>query len=105
MNDRDYFAMHAPMSIPDWFKGEYSGDMPRIPDAPSHWGAAEAAQLSDLKAGIGFVSTARQEVAEFFALYLAARDKQNAWRDRQRERKYFAWRWYYADMMIAARKP
>jgi hypothetical protein len=101
---RAYFATHAPQSIPDWFKGERTTSVPAIPDAPSHWGAAQASQFADLKNGTGLVSHASPEVADFYARWLAAKDRQNAWRDQQRERKYFAWRWYYADQMMASRR-
>lgn len=106
MNDRDlrdYFAAHAPLPVPDWFKGESGKAMPTVPDAPSYWNAAQAAQFSDLKQGIGLVSHAAREVAEFYAIYLAAKARHAAWRDEQREKKYFAWRWHYADQMMANR--
>jgi hypothetical protein len=101
---REYFAAHAPLPIPDWFKGDHGNNMPLIPDAPSHWGAAEASQFVDLKNGIGLVIHAKQEVAEFYACWLVAKSKQAAWKDQMREKKYFAWRWYYADQMIASRR-
>jgi hypothetical protein len=104
MNDRDYFAAHAPLPIPDWFKGEYSGDMPAIPDVPAHWSALQSAQFSDLKEGISMIANASREVAEFYSIWLDAKGKHAAWRDRQREKKYFSWRWHYADQMMASRK-
>lgn len=104
MNDRDYFAAHAPLPIPDWFKGEPGNNMPLIPDVPASWGAAQSAEFVDLKEGRGLIVNAAPEVADFYARWLVAKNKQNVWRDQMRERKYFAWRWYYADQMIASRR-
>jgi len=104
MNDRDYFAAHAPYQIPEWFRFDAGNNMPRVPDAPSHWGAAQSTEFLDLKEERSRVVDVSMEVAEFYARWLEARGKHAAWRDQMRERKYFAWRWYYADQMIANRR-
>lgn len=107
MNDRDlrdYFAAHAPLPIPDWFKGDPGNNMPLIPDVPTHFGAAQASQFVDLKHGVGLVAHASPEVAEFYSRWLIAKNKQSVWKDQQREKKYFAWRWYYANQMMASRR-
>lgn len=98
---REFFAAHAPQQIPDWFKGERSGDLPSVPDAPLGWGAAKSAEFLELKEGRLERAASSPEVMAFFDIWRVARDAQAAWRDRQREKKYFAWRWHYADQMMA----
>lgn len=70
---RQMYAMHAPMPVPDWFKHEPDTPMPRVPD------------LNGTNASEHFAAKAALE----------------AWRDQQRIAKFFAWRWLFADMMLA----
>lgn len=102
MTLRDYFAAHAPDKIPDWFKGEYAADMPIEPVVPSSWSAAQSAEFSDLKEGM-LLAAVSPEVADFYGTWKLAHEQRAAWRDRQRARKYFSWRWHYADMMLKER--
>jgi hypothetical protein len=73
MTLRDYFAAHAP-AVPDWFKHEPTSPMPHI---------------------VAGNETMREHV-ESKMIY-------NAWVNEQKAFKFFAWRTFYADAMLAER--
>lgn len=105
MKLRAYFAVRAPEEIPAWFKGPAlrAVKLP-VPDAAI---AEEAAEWNrdpcyDLD-GV-FDDGERQRLARE---YSDAMDKYGseivAAQAEMEVARYFAWRWHYADMMLAAR--
>lgn len=94
---RDQFAMAAPAKIPDWFKG---------PDA-----------VYEPYAGIGSECWNKHTDDEGILMVdcpacKEAEKKENERNKRNRlaslrasEVRFFAWRYYYADQMLAARQP
>ncbi|MDN4061172.1 hypothetical protein QPK31_23410 [Massilia sp. YIM B02769] len=100
MSLRDYFAVRAPKA-PDWFRYQPTTPQPQLP-SPICLTEPQRDQFS----GLGECFTADEvdrEVVEFAALYGKAEEARAAWRDEQRKAKFFAWAWYYADAMLAAR--
>jgi len=101
MTLRDYFAARAP-SAPDWFKHKATSSRPVIPAPP-------VALTTEQRADLGFANdegddyaldpVVRRDIAE----RQAAEQELQRWREEQREAKFFAWRWHYADMMLAER--
>lgn len=106
MSLRDYFAAHAPDDIPFWFTG------PDLPEPPKPVPPPEIADYvrkwwfdnepSDL---VGFLPDdapiEHHEMADAFQNENVAHcDAIENRRNQLVIRKYFAWRWYYADMMI-----
>jgi hypothetical protein len=103
---RQWYATHAP-AAPDWFKYQSAEAAPVFPETrvvPDHWDMAKRTQLDDLKA-TGFTFAPDPEVTDFFQKCAKAKAAVDEWRNRQREAKFFAWRFYYADMMIKTGSP
>lgn len=107
----DYFAAHAP-EIPDWFEFAFARDYdfgkpPEVPDMPCldqkqrdtvRWMANEGYGESDVDDSLRDLWP---HVATYKA-YFKARDKhQHA----SKVRRFVAWRWFYAESMLAARAP
>lgn len=105
MTMRQYFAAHAPHPVPDWFKFRDREPMPIEPEIPTTWTTAQRDEFVRLKNGEVKEFATDPAVAEFYRPWSQARGDMNAWRDRQRAAKFFAWRWYYADMMVAGATP
>jgi hypothetical protein len=113
---RDYFAAHAPQEIPDWFQppGE---PVPAVAhryfflQADERWNAltTEAKRLHlDEHDEMGAEHVSDPVVREVIVSATArtaenheAVKKANA---RNEAARYFAWRWHYADQMLAARQ-
>lgn len=75
MSLRQYYAAHAPM-VPEWFGIQPPDDDPK-PTLPREIPMGDNGQN-----------------------YIEGKENYEAWLRRQRERRYFAWRWRYADMML-----
>lgn len=102
MTLRDYFAARAPQPAPDWFKHEPSSKRPVAPDA-ALLTDAQREQLAGLGDYYDFTDV-DAEVVAFAEARDAAAEALEAWRNEQRRIKFFAWRWFYADMMIKTRE-
>jgi len=100
MNEREYFAAHAP-DAPDWFKYEPPSNRPLMPATPSNF---TVEQHDLLKNFICHDSCPDRFVSQLVRRREEAKQAQEVWRNACRERKFFAWRWYYADQMIEAGK-
>jgi hypothetical protein len=113
---RDYFAAQAPDDIPDWFV--IDADEPLLPMVLS-----TSAALNMQPGYADLSETLKKELREWMndcsweldepnqstigrAALRAIKESADA-RDSERrarkERRYFAWRWYYADAMLALR--
>lgn len=99
MSLRQMYAMNAPQA-PDWFRFEPENTQPGVPPVPQKWGAEQRAEFAYIKDGSLDIGAALPEVREFWRSYGPAREKLEAWRLDMRSRKFFAWRWFYADMML-----
>ena len=102
MELRDYLAAHAP-AIPEWFRLASNERCPPAPSVPAYFDTAQRAEFVSLKDGQLWPDQARAEVREFYEVWRAQKDVQDLWRNHMRERKFFAWRYHYADQMMAAR--
>jgi len=104
LSAREYFAARAPAEIPQWFKGPEC-DVPNSPadefaDFVNLHGGAYSPMGLALKAWEN--SGGKIDPPEEFR-DIAARIV--AYNEAHREydiKRYFAWRWYYADMMVAS---
>lgn len=119
MTMRDYFAAHAPTEIPDWFyeaggvKTGNRGKPPEIPswkDLPIHlqnfakeWQLDPCQyDLTDIKSE-NLTDADMMRLDKFQSSVFEANENRIKWVREAREAVYISWRWYYADMMIAAR--
>lgn len=100
MSMRQYYAAHAP-AAPDWFRFETDNLPPTVPSVPQGWDTEQRAEFLMIKEGSIDEACAKLEVREFWRIYSPARAKLEVWRMDMRKRKFFAWRWFFADMMIA----
>jgi hypothetical protein len=99
MTMRQWYAAHAP-NAPEWFRLDVE-DMPtKIPAVPENWDAAERAEFAMIKEGTLPPAAASDDVQVFWKRYEQARLRAEAWRQEMRQKKFFAWRWFYADMML-----
>ena len=105
MSLRDYFAAHAPAEIPTWFydgfvKKEYDGPAMPDPDAVEN--------ISDRDMCIEWmrdpVFDLPEHLRRFQNAVKAHRQAMDRHRSDEHARVYIAWRWAYADAMLAARE-
>lgn len=103
---RDYFAANAPADPPEWFQPVIDEPpLPEMPPLPPALGNADHAQKV---AAHGFF--ARQYAgSQSYELAKEYEQAFNAWKEQcnqvqfaRDERRYFAWRWYYAEKVIEA---
>lgn len=100
---RDYFAARAPLEIPAWFQGPESrvlirplpGD--RIVPWVENWLRDPCYDLADV-----VEDDARDEAIAFEALMREFWAAQTRVKQEREIARYFAWRWHYADQMLAA---
>lgn len=97
---RVYFAMHAPADIPEWFTVPPPTPKPAIPelkDLPmidrEHYASLRDGTLAEAQASLGALGLYRE--------FMKADRDLAAWYTNQAKAKYFAWRWFYADQMLA----
>lgn len=95
---RDYFAAHAPDQIPEWFTGPKSPIV--IPPMPSTDSLSEA----DAKTARGWLHGDIEDLPDHLLFYGEAVVARGVAIEQKKAdenvRRYFAWRWYYAGMMI-----
>jgi hypothetical protein len=99
MSMRQWYAAHAP-AVPEWFRLKDDGDWPKVPSVPDEWGPVERGEFSMIKDGSMLPAAACDDVQVFWRRYEPARVRAEAWRQEMRQKKFFAWRWFYADMML-----
>lgn len=103
MTLRQWYAAHAP-AVPEWFRLRDDGDWPKVPSVPDEWGPVERGEFSMIKDGSMLPAAACDDVQVFWRRYEPSRARFEAWRNKMKARKFFAWRWYYADQMIASER-
>lgn len=95
---RDYFAAHAPTDIPAWFRTEH-------PPAPIFPKPADLSEKHRRQwEGLGEWLEPHEvdpEVIVFRDLYHEALKAKDAYDAACAAATFFAWRWHYADQMIA----
>jgi hypothetical protein len=94
---RAYFASHAP-EAPDWFKYQPPTNKPLMPPMPNF----TPEQKEKFEQFVCHDTCRDWEVSQYVRQREQAKAAQDGWRDACRERKFFAWRWYYADQMMAS---
>lgn len=100
---RQWYATHAP-DVPQWFRLDTEDLPPKVPAVPENWDAAERAEFAMIKEGTLPMEAACDDVQIFWRRYEPARVRAEAWREEMRQKKFFAWRWHYADMMLETEK-
>lgn len=102
---REYFITHAP-EMPPWFRYEPSEVPPNPlePNAEQELSEAHQKELAAWAAGSETdFSSLSSPVREFMVRWQRvqdARKKFREWQMQSRERKWWAWREYFADMMM-----
>lgn len=107
----DYFAAHAPDEIPLWFKPEplkrplKPNPDPVIAGLAKSWlkdPCYDFPSIFDQESGE--YSTEYRRIAEAFEKAISDWNEENRRIDRlESERRYFQWRWYYAEQMLEHR--
>lgn len=123
---RDFLASNAPSEVPDWFKCTGLLELPALPKIPtlmqalesspgfdSIKGKAEAVDevLDYLHEGVeperqplkDIVAFARDMIGAARDAFKAAEQHRRQVMDENAARRFFAWRWHYADQMLKAR--
>jgi hypothetical protein len=110
MTLRDYFAARAPAEIPAWY--DYRPRDPRPPNVPP-FQMLPAYLLEAARAWINDPCYDLQDTASVGDDKALLRAFTEAWDEQKlaleiydaqkKVGRYFAWRWYYADMMLEAR--
>lgn len=102
MTLRDYFATHAPTSIPIWFTHvEPSKD--NLPAMPDHLQLDEVHQKIARDWEEDPVYDLPEELTWYGEKVFAYRHAWALWRDENSAARFFQWRWHYADGMLAER--
>lgn len=101
MSLREWYATHAPQ-CPEWFKHEPESPCPFVPK-PDRLKTSQRDELGLLGIWLD-ASQVDPAVAAFARERDIAESEKRRWINQQKEKKFFAWRWYYAEMMIATSK-
>lgn len=118
ISQRDFFAAHAPVEIPEWFKVK-ANPAPTRPTAKEFtndrllaeyldgWAKdPEFSPLDILNASEFSKREDRRELGQKVVLFQTAVENyyhaKQQHTEHQKSARYFAWRWAYADGMIAA---
>lgn len=105
LTKREYFAAMAPDSIPEWFSHE-SRKMPNPPviEVPEHLQALCADWVQDSRWDLP-ESEGYKADAKFLSGYQAAWERywseKADWKELDRQSRYFQWRVFYANRLIA----
>lgn len=94
---RDYFAANAP-DIPDWFDGPPSDVAPPSVMTMVQWRVKNESPPKPLETARETVQRNLREWNKYKAERAAERD---TWERQQSARRFFAWRWHYADQMLS----
>lgn len=97
-----YYAAHTP-AIPNWFMPEGASEEDEAPSIPSTHGLNEfhKRQLAMVLADQLDRNDADLQVRSFLHKFDEAKDGKDTVKRRTLERRFFAWRKYYADMMVS----
>lgn len=110
---RDLYALHAPEEVPGWFEFQGS-DAPPLPEAPGGLSdrAADLAfrirgnEIYDIGWAVAAASINETEASSLRAYrddLIAALSARQAHAKTVQAQRFIAWRWHYADLMLAAR--
>lgn len=106
LSKREYFAARAP-EAPDWFRFTPEEGRPpqvELPDPEKELNTWEQEELRVWKDGEGMDFTKLSTNVRAFMLRYQkahqANERFQHWRMKNREAKYWSWRFYYADQMI-----
>lgn len=119
LTKREYYAMHAPVEVPDWFKPKveprpigvksmhqmfgnisthrYKDYFVGANGKKSHWDGEED-QFFDPENEVP--EEFKKEVEDHLASYLDYRERVELWTETYNREQYFQWRWYWADQML-----
>lgn len=98
MSLRDWFAGHAP-DAPEWFDFDFGEAEPKAPESVGSWAAHGDEITSHRKGTDGY-----EKVVEYRKKEAFYREAEKAWRRRRELARLSAWRFSYADAMLAARE-
>lgn len=100
MSMREWYATHAPVTPPGWFVYE-AGKPPSLPSPEQYLTPAQRKDMDDLLNDRITPEQADPAVLRFAKTRDDAERNQRRWEAETRKKTYFAWRFAYADMMIA----
>lgn len=99
---RDHFAATAP-DMPSWFHCAPSRPRPVAPSPDDHLSDEKRKEYRRAMNERWDDEDISPEVLEFMSKVDEASAEIDKWAQEQRSHKFIAWRWHYADLMIAAR--
>lgn len=98
---REYFAAHAP-DVPKWYSHTPTAPKPDTLSPERHLQGEDLEQFRQWHEGKVQFEALPQKVHTFMLKAQEMKKIQDAWVVMQQRAKFFAWRWFYADMMIEA---
>lgn len=101
LTKRQLFAALAPAQIPDWFDITFELPQPVLPSVKELADEGDRQQFIALHDGKLDVSAASFAAIGLFREYQAALALRQTWYRDKEAARYFGWRWYYADQMLA----
>jgi hypothetical protein len=99
---RDYFAARAPVDVPDWF--EHISPPKEFPKAP-RWDEVPTEEGQEMvKAWLDDACDLPPYLQWFEEQHRENREGQKQWEKDDKAQRFFAWRWYYGEMMVKTRQ-
>lgn len=102
MDMRDKFAMNAP-EMPGWFRAPYHRPYPVQPEYIAELPRKFHREWLEVRDRYWDDPRVSAEVREFGARVKAANLDLGKWNYDEKAHQFIAWRWHYADLMMAAR--
>lgn len=100
LNLRAYFAARAPAEIPEWYQPAPTTPQPEVPNF-ERLELADREQFRALRQGTIKEDNASLPAAGLYREYMRAHADLQDWYDDRIRARYFGWRWFYADQMLA----
>lgn len=100
---RQHYALKAPAEIPEWFTYPRRTPEPPLPTS-SHLNDRDRGEFNSLRNQTMHEADATPAALAFYLEWKQANDKLNEWREFSQVERFFAWRWFYADMMLVSER-
>lgn len=99
---RDKFAMNAP-EMPGWFRAPPKRPCPVVPDYRTHLPKELHREWLEVRDEHWDEDHVTPEVRAFGKAARDANLDKGRWHNEENAHQFIAWRWHYADLMMAAR--
>lgn len=104
LNLRAYFAARAPAEIPEWYQPLAVGPRPQFPSTKG-WTPHVREEFDSLRDGSLSENNASLTTLAHYRDWKDIENKMRYWVKVNDQQRYFGWRWFYADQMLASQSP